>query len=374
MTRSLPSWILRTMNKHTLLTITIVILLILTLSACSNNGNIDSSSSVVATLVAEAPANESGIIIEHDLIEIPLPGELASASMEYSGLAWYKDDLILLPQYPNGIWGNQDGLLYAINQDNLDKFLKDPTTELAVKSVLFDDGGLSKRLKGFEGFEAIVFIEDSVYMAIETRGGDPMKSFIVKGSIESVEGELKAILLDGSSQVELRVQNNNSNASYEALSSDGEFIYAFFEQNGKDQNANPFVLRLDADLENQQEIPLDAISYRVTDATLIDGYGTFWMINYFFPGDTHLAVDEDPISTRYGLGESHQQNEPVERLIKLISTNEGFQLADEPPLYLQLLENDEARNWEGLVRFGEQGFLVITDKFPDSILGYIAIQ
>ena len=362
------------MIKHTLLSRAIVILLILTLSACSNNGNIDSSSSVVATLVAEAPANESGIIIEHDLIEIPLPGELASASMEYSGLAWYKDDLILLPQYPNGIWGNQDGLMYAINQDNLDKFLKDPTTELAVKSVLFDDGGLSKRLKGFEGFEAIVFIEDSVYMAIETRGGDPMKSFIVKGSIESVEGELKAILLDGSSQVELRVQNNNSNASYEALSSDGEFIYAFFEQNGKDQNANPFVLRLDADLENQQEIPLDAISYRVTDATLIDGYGTFWMINYFFPGDTHLTVDEDPISTRYGLGESHQQNEPVERLLKLKLTDEGFQVAEEPPLYLQLLENDEARNWEGLVRFGEQGFLVITDKFPDSILGYIAIK
>ncbi|MEL7637146.1 MAG: hypothetical protein AAGU03_05255, partial [Anaerolineaceae bacterium] len=175
-------------------------------------------------------------------------------------------------------------------------------------------------------------------------------------------------------QVELRVQNNNSNASYEALSSDGEFIYAFFEQNGKDQNANPFVLRLDADLENQQEIPLDAISYRVTDATLIDGYGTFWMINYFFPGDTHLTVDEDPISTRYGLGESHQQNEPVERLLKLKLTDEGFQVAEEPPLYLQLLENDEARNWEGLVRFGEQGFLVITDKFPDSILGYIAIK
>jgi hypothetical protein len=307
-------------------------------------------------------------------MEIPLPGELASANMEYSGLSWYGKYLILLPQYPNRINHDDEGFLYAINKDNLMAFLDNPTTEVLVDPIPFDDAGLSKQLVGFEGFEAIVFIEDSVYLTIETHGGNPMRSFIVKGLVEFDESTIKAIRLEGSSLVELTVQNNNSNASYEALTCDGTFIYAFFEQNGEAQNNLPFVIRLDSDLKNWKEIPLDFINYRLTDATLMDEDGSFWMINYFFPGDTHLEVENDPISSRYGLGESHQNNEPVERLVKLNLTEKRFILTDEPPLYLYLLANDEARNWEGLVRFGEQGFLLVTDKFPDSILGFIKIQ
>jgi len=322
----------------------------------------------------EGSTGQSNTIAEYDLIEIPLPGDLASASMEYSGLAWYGETVILLPQYPSGIYGSQDGFLYAIDRDSLSAFLSGSTTNVTISAIPFDDAGLSRRLEGFEGFESVIFIEDSIFLTIETRGGDPMKSFIVKGSVKNDENGISSIQLDESSLVELTVQNNNSNASYEALTSDGEYIYAFFEQNGTAQNEQPYVIRLDADLENQREIALDFINYRLTDATLMDNDGGFWVINYFFPGDTHLKVDEDQISSMYGLGESHLKNEPVERLIKLNLTEEEFIVADEPPLYLRLLENDEARNWEGLVRFGEEGFLMITDKFPDSILGYFKIK
>ena len=34
-------------------------------------------------------------------IEIPLEGEAANRSLEMSGLAWYGDYLILMPQYVN---------------------------------------------------------------------------------------------------------------------------------------------------------------------------------------------------------------------------------------------------------------------------------
>ena len=328
------------------------------------------------TAIAEPEATmiQADAIVEHDLIEIPLPESVSSASMEYSGLAWYGETLILLPQYPNGMYGNKDGFLYAIGRENLSAFLNGSTTEILVNTIPFDDAGLSKQLDGFEGFEAVVFIEDSVYLTIETRGGNPMKSFVVKGMVESDENEINSIKLDGSSLVELTVQNNNSNASYEALTSDGKFIFAFFEQNGKNQNQRPYAVKLDPDLENWQEVPMDFMNYRLTDATLMDKDGGFWVVNYFFPGDTHLEVDEDPISTSFGLGVTHQENEPVERIVKFIFTQEGFILADEPPLYLQLLKNDEARNWEGIVKFGEHGFLLITDKFPDSVLGYIKIK
>lgn len=101
--------------------------------------------------------------------------------------------------------------------------------------------------------------------------------------------------------MELPVQNNSSNASYETLTSDGNFIYAFFEQNGEAQNDNPYAIRFDPALKEMNEIKVDSINFRLTDASLVDSDGCFWMINYFFPGDTHLIVDEDPISVKYGL-------------------------------------------------------------------------
>jgi len=361
------------MNKRAFSNYLIISILILGLFACSNNNLLGNSADKTPAVEPEATTIHADAIVEHALIEIPLPDSIASASMEYSGLAWYGEALILLPQYPNGMYGNQDGFLYAIDQEDLSAFLIDPSTELPVNAIAFDDAGLSKQLDGFEGFEAIVFIEDSVYLTIETQGGNPMKSFVVKGMVESDGNEIKSIQLDGSSLVELTVQNNNSNASYEALTSDGEFIYAFFEQNGEEQNQRPYAVKLDSDLENWQEVPVDFINYRLTDATLMDKGGGFWVINYFFPGDTHLEVDEDPISTSFGLGDTHQKNKPVERLVKLIFTQEGFFLSEEPPLYLQLLNNDEARNWEGIVLLDNLGFLLISDSFPGTLLGFCPI-
>lgn len=344
------------------------------LVACSIENNGVNSPGLSETNESATPPIQTSAIIEQDLLEIPLPNELASASMEYSGLAWYKESLILLPQYPNRLAGDRSGSLYAIDQQNLVEFINNPKTEIKVDAIPFDDAGLSRQLDGFEGFEAIVFIDDVVYMTIETRGGNPMKSFLVRGTVESSQGNLSSIRLDESNLVELPVQNNSSNASYETLTSDGKFIYAFFEQNGKAQNDNPYAIRFDPALKEKNEIKVDSINFRLTDATLINGEGCFWMINYFFPGDTHLIVDEDPISARYGLGESHQLNEPVERLVKYCLTQEGFLLSQSPPLYLELLENDEARNWEGLAEFGDLGFLIITDKFPGSNLGYIELR
>jgi hypothetical protein len=37
------------------------------------------------------------------------------------------------------------------------------------------------------------------------------------------------------------------------------------------------------------------------------------------------------------------------------------------------LDVGDGRNWEGIVRFGDRGFLLATDKFPITMLGYITI-
>jgi hypothetical protein len=237
------------MNKTIFPKLLTACILILFLNACSHNSSSNILSTKTLTTISSTVTDVSTLLVEYDLMEIPLPGELASANMEYSGLSWYGKYLILLPQYPNRVSHDDEGFLYAINKESLNAFLENPTIEVLVDPIPFDDAGLSKQLVGFEGFEAIVFIEDSVYLTIETHGGNPMRSFIVKGLVEFDESTIKAIRLEGSSMLELTVQNNNSNASYEALTSDGKFIFAFFEQNGEAQNNHPYAIRLDSDLK-----------------------------------------------------------------------------------------------------------------------------
>ena len=353
-----------------------VLLSIHALTACSDSG----SGSQKTTETKDIYTLETGTFVsetflpEYSVISVPLAEEISSPKLEFSGLAWYQGDLVILPQYPNGILGTEEGLIYAISDEEVSRIIIDSNTEAEFYEINFDDGGLRRSLKGFEGFESIDFIGNSVYLTIETHGGSPMKSYLVKGKLEVKDQKIESISLFADKIVELPVQNNNRNASYEAITNDGEYLYALFEQYGYEQNLNPYVIKLNQDLNIISELPIDQVNYRLTDATTIDQDGYFWAINYFYPGDELLKVTSDPISMRYTLPESHQKSKNVERLLKFEMRDAQIFLVDEPPVYLSLLESKEARNWEGLAEIPGIGFFIITDSFPDSILGFIKIR
>jgi len=64
------------------------------------------------------------------------------------------------------------------------------------------------------------------------------------------------------------------------------------------------------------------------------------------------------------------ENEPVERLVQLQIGENQITRIDQAPTYLQLLDYNIARNWEGIVMLDDLGFLLITDSFPGSLLGF----
>ena len=99
--------------------------------------------------------------------------------------------------------------------------------------------------------------------------------------------------------------------------------------------------------------------------------GTFWVLNYFYPGDTHLAVNSDPIALEFGLGPTHIESAVVERILELHITDSGIRLEQIPPIQLRLLDTETARNWEGIEYLDGYGFLLVTDSFPDTILGFV---
>ncbi|RLC90485.1 MAG: hypothetical protein DRI37_01280 [Chloroflexi bacterium] len=317
--------------------------------------------SVISTPTVTSPP-------EQPVTVIPLRGPLAGSSAEISGLAWYGDHLILLPQYPERF----GDVLFTLPKADVLAFLDgDLNGPLEPLPIPFSTSGLTGDIQGCEGFEALATAQDRIFFTIEARGENGMMGYLVAGTIAADLGEIR---LDPTLLAELRPPANLSNSSDEALFCTPEGPVTLYEANGINVNPAPVARRFAAEtFAPQGDIPFPTIEYRITDATALDSHGRFWAINYFWPGDAaKLRPGPDVLAQRYGPGPTHAQSERVERLVEFQYSDAGITLVGTPPLQLQLLAGDDSRNWEGVVRLDERGFLLATDKYPDTILGFVA--
>ena len=359
-------------------------LLIIGLSACSISGSapyatmrsgtqaVTASADAVQATPADRQETPTPLQppAEAQVAPLVLDASMAKQSMEYSGLAWFQDWLVLLPQYPEKNLIQGQASLFAIPKQSITDALNHPSGEaLPWQAIAFEDDGLSESIRGFEGFESIAFNGDEVFMTIESRSGSPMMGYLVRGT---VSGAIEQITLDADTLVPLDPQTSFSNASDEAITLFNGMVYTFFEDNGFEQNPQPIAHQFSIEDPLQAAtIPFPNINYRITDATSTDSEGYLWVMNYFYPGDTHLQASSDALAEAYGQGATHQDSDVVERIIKLQIDNAAIRLVDEPPVQLQLFPENEARNWEGLVVLDDLGFLVVTDSFPESILAFV---
>ena len=316
------------------------------------------------------PAALDGTAPEYAPRPIPLTGQLAAATAQLSGLAWYDDYLILLPQYPPKHAAQDHALLYAIPQATICRFLQgympDPLTPQAIP---FYTNGVESQIRGFQGYEAIAFHEDQVFVSIEAKSG-AMQGYLVTGSIAP---DLRGIHLDPTTLTMMTTPARVDNAAYEALVVLDDQVLAFYEANGANLNASPWAYAFDTMLTSQMTMTVPTIEYRLTDATAADSSGRFWVVNYFFPGSQrryHPA--EDGIRLAYGTGETHARYPQVERLLELQHQHGTITRTATPPIQLQLHDAETPRNWEGVVRLADQGFLLVTDTFPETILAFVA--
>lgn len=307
---------------------------------------------------------------EYPVIEIPLQGPAARSDAEFSGLSWYKDYLILLPQYPERFSKNQNGVLFAIRKDAILDFLNNSVDEpIEPIEIPFISAGIEDMIDGYQGFEAIVFDGDTLYMSIEAGRGLDMMGYLVTGKVSP---KLDKVQMEPESLTKNTPKIKMLNKSDEALLvSDGQVI-SIFEVNDTKFNPTHNATQFGGHLGYAKEIRFPEIHYRVTDASQPTGDGLFWIINYQYHGDVELDTDSDPLTVRYGEGRTHSINKSVERLIELKYTPDAIELSDKPPIQLEMLGDQLARNWEGLVRLDDIGFLIITDKFPRTILGFVS--
>ena len=63
---------------------------------------------------------------------------------------------------------------------------------------------------------------------------------------------------------------------------------------------------------------------------------------------------------------------PVERLLEFQFVDGKIVRTETQPINIKLSEFGESRNWEGIVRLDNIGFLIVTDRFPGTILAFIS--
>lgn len=316
---------------------------------------------------------------------LALAGPAADRLAEFSSLTRYGPDYILLPQYP-GRFGDPaapvveeattrgEGQLFAVaEEDVLGRINGQSAEPLTPRPVAFTAPASVTGLPGFEGFEAIAFLEDQVFLTVETQDAERTRGFVVSGSFEVDDADhVTAIHLDEGEPVEVPLPANLDNMSLESLLVTPSGLLTFFEANGAKVNPQPMDQRLGFDLSLKDQLPFPTVEYRITDATELDASGCFWAINYRFPGDdATLPPAEDAIAARWGRGPSHARFTQVERLLPFCYADGRLSLQDRAPIQLQLVDAETSRNWEGIERVRDYGFLLVTDKFPSTELAFV---
>ncbi len=316
---------------------------------------------------ATPPSLDTGAPRETSVRPIPLAGPAAQRNAEFSAMAWYGDTLVLLPQYPNFTNDGQSAA-YALPKSQILAFLDGSLDgPLTPAPIAFDYGGVAESLPGFEGFESLAFNGDNVYATTEVTAGGQTAAWLLRGTVDADNATIR---LDPASLTYITPQTGLGNFSDEAIVvvPDGG-VLTLYEINGVGWNPYPLAHRFAADLAELAPVSAPSIEYRITDATTLDANGRFWVMNMYFPGESFLATESDPLVVEYGEGPTHSTQEQVERLVEFQYDGSQVLRTETPPLQLALTLL--ARNWEGIARLDDRGFLVITDQFPETILGFV---
>lgn len=296
-----------------------------------------------------------------DIVEIPLDGLAAKASREFSGLAWYEDHLILLPQYPD--WAGKT-IFKIPQQEILDLLAERRSGPITPGTIKWNTPkSLKRRTAEYEGFEAVVLQNGQVLATIESKAA-PYRGFLVGGVIGP---KLKKVNLNPTPSAPMPSPSCRANRAEEALILlDGQ-AFAIHEENGPHAVANPVARRFGVGLEPLAPgAPFPPLPFRVTDATAADAQGRFWVTHVHDPAHQQQVAGECPKRPAAAL-----PDHPVEEVVEIRWTGKAFETTGRRIALTPSAEGP--RNWEGLARLPGKGLLLITDQRPRTLLGFIPL-
>ena len=297
--------------------------------------------------------------------EINLSGLITDRDQEISGMDWHQDKLFLLPE-------NLGGFLFMIPKiEILNSIKSNEKVPITPKQTRFKTPDYKSLINGFDGFEAIAFNGNEIFISIEAEHNGKMNSYIIWGNINPSTLDV-SIDKNHLKWVDTPIQLDN--ISYESLLIYRDDVLMLYEANGANLQQDAQQAIFTPSNESIAYLNFTNIEYRITDATKIDASNKFWCINYFWPGDKKLLKPgRDRILGRVREGRSHSNSDAVERLIEFEIKNDKITTSDKEPVQL-VLDQEASRNWESIVRLDDKGLLIATDKYPKMILGFVPFK
>ena len=298
---------------------------------------------------------------QNSLINIPLPIKINSVNEEFSGLAWSGNRLYLLPQYGNHkeTLLNGEFSLYSLLADSISRVIDGKDTALTQFKVLsiknLDKLPDSVKLH-YQGFEAITFHKNEVFLAIETDDKYDY-CFIIKGVLDEQQSQ---ILIDPTLTIALKRYPYIFNAGFESLTylPDKHKLMALYEFNAMHNGGIGFLI--DTDFKSKPKaISVPYLPFRITDIQATER-GRIYGINYHWEGDYNVYLNNN-----------FSRNQ--ERAVKKWAPELGDSLKTKSYARIVTKKRWKSRswdhvtafevnktNWEGLALF-RNGALVITD-------------
>ena len=321
---------------------------------------------------------------ETEVQYISLAPPLDRPKAQISGMTWCGDSLLLLPERP---WfevapNNLDPeraiatFVYQLSRKQIDYYLSDKTLSnkqkepLVAAKIKLEENGVRKKFTSFDGYEAIVCSDNRIWLSIETGVGETAFETNIVGGTLSGKGDKQKISLDPSTLHRIESQSGISNYSDEALLLEGDNLVSIHEANNTRRDSPSFATRINISSGVRTKLSFPPISFRITDATKLNRDGYFWGINYAWSGEQKWFTDVDTLSEKYALGETHKLEDIVERLVQFRLLGDSIERVEQAPIQLKLTQED-GRNWEGIVRYGNKGLLLITDQHPRTLLGFV---
>lgn len=278
---------------------------------------------------------------QSDLIkkELLLPSSLGSkdSCYEFSSLGTWENNILLIPSLKRCAPPYQPEIYY-IKRSEIQAALIDDTNIKAVEKISIDADDYKEyflKVKCYNGIEASVVIDSTIFFSIETAGeaGCHNKDcFIVKGYIKKRQGQNPIIKIDTSISIQKApiYVTLNKDAGFEGLTFYKQKLLAIFEY---DSAGKGFAYEIDTSLREKTQVSIpQMLNNRLADVSTLDNYGLIGI-------DSHFNKDNS-LQNKYDIVQIK-----TDTIISLIEISKG----------------KKELNWEGIVPFND-GFLLINDN------------
>lgn len=320
-----------------------------------------------------AQAQQPGFTIH----ELPLAEEIAYNENQFSGLTVYSNRLYMMSE--SRLQQGFEAKLYTLDIPQVEKHLADSTVPLTWKKVpIHHLDSLKDKMNAmgqeFEGLEAIIIDNGTVYFSVETTTRSP-NCFLIKGVLTDSAVIMNTGFLVAMPKFKFPNDSAVYNAGFEAMVKQGEFLYSFYEYNYFVPENYVRVFNKYSFTGNycSNSLSIAKLPFRITDITAA-GNNHFTGINYFFKGDDDSVYRVPPTDTaNYRLIKNGDKYISYCRLIDLELQDTGFVWK---PLW-EFPKQYHTYNWEGIAAYND-GYFIVNDKYgtkpPHSVLLYLKKQ